>query len=292
MQPGHFESSDIRLVALDLDGTVLAKDGIHQDDVDALHELRRSGVELVVATGRSWAESRYALTTLECDGVMVAASGALMHDAKTGETLERELLGDSLIKDVMVRLLEEGRHVHMLQDHQHAGHDYWMVGSGEVHPVSQWWFDQHEISVNWADSLSDVPDLGNTVRLGMVGIGSELDPVMKDIASSFSEDLHMHHWAAVTESENAGEAIHILEVFRVGVDKWTMLNRIAKSRGITSENILAIGDGLNDIGMLGNAGVGIAMGNAAPEIKAVAHGVTSNIGGGVANVVTELLKSR
>ena len=292
MQPGHFESHDIRLLALDLDGTVLTKDGIHQDDVDALHELRDSGIELVVATGRSWAESKEALIRLECDGVMIAASGALMHDAQSGEILESELLGDVLIEQVMARLLQEGRHVHMLQDHQHAGHDYWMVGSGEVHPVSQWWFDQHEISVQWADSLSDVPELGHTVRLGMVGMGSELEPVMNDIARSFSDQLHMHHWAAVTESENSGEAIHILEVFRLGVDKWTMLDRITQSRGITSKNVLAIGDGLNDIGMLGNAGFGIAMGNAKPEIKAVASGVTSSIGGGVAKVIRELLDSR
>ena len=292
MQPGHFESHDIRLLALDLDGTVLAKDGIHQDDVDALHELRDSGVELVVATGRSWAESKEALIRLECDGVMIAASGALMHDAQSGEILESELLGDALIEQVMARLLQEGRHVHMLQDHQQAGHDYWMVGSGEVHPVSQWWFDQHEISVQWADSLSEVPELGHTVRLGMVGMGSELEPVMNDIARLFSDQLHMHHWAAVTESENSGEAIHILEVFRLGVDKWTMLDRVTQSRGITSKNVLAIGDGLNDIGMLGNAGFGIAMGNAKPEIKAVASGVTSSIGGGVAKVIRELLDSR
>ncbi len=292
MQSRHFESRDIELLALDLDGTVLSKDGIQQVDVDALHEVRRSGVELVVATGRSWSESRVALTRLECEGVMIAASGALMHDARSGEILESELLGDPTVRKIMGRLVQEGRHVHMLQDHQLAGHDYWMVGSGEVHPVSKWWFDQHEISVNWADSLSEVPELGHTVRLGMVGMGSELDSLMKEIATKYSEDVHMHHWAAVTESEETGEAINILEVFRVGVDKWTMLERIAEKRGIPSENILAIGDGLNDIGMLGNAGVGIAMGNASPEIKAIANGVTSAIGGGVAKVIAELLSHR
>ena len=57
-------------------------------------------------------------------------------------------------------------------------------------------------------------------------------------------------------------------------------------------NVVAIGDGLNDIGMLSNAGLGIAMANAKAEIQAVADQVTGPIGGGVADAINGLLSSR
>ncbi|MHC4793279.1 MAG: HAD family hydrolase, partial [Planctomycetota bacterium] len=96
-------------------------------------------------------------------------------------------------------------------------------------------------------------------------------------------------WEAVVESEVAGDRIHLLEAFDPSVDKWTMLDWIARTRGFEREAVVAIGDGLNDVGMVGNAGVGIAMENADPRVVAVADRRTGPPGTGVGDAIRRLL---
>ena len=85
------------LIAIDLDGTLLTRAGVSDADRDAINAARDAGVESVIATGRSWSESLEALRPLEATGPMIAAGGALLHDAATGEAV---LTLEGLSRDV------------------------------------------------------------------------------------------------------------------------------------------------------------------------------------------------
>ncbi len=81
-----------------------------------------------------------------------------------------------------------------------------------------------------------------------------------------------------------------LEVGPAGVTKATGLERLCRRRGIEASDVVAFGDNINDVEMLAWAGLGVAMGNAAPEAKAAAHRVTaSNDEDGIAQVIEQLL---
>ena len=100
----------------------------------------------------------------------------------------------------------------------------------------------------------------------------------------------MLNWPAVTASHLTGDPIHIVELFAPEVDKWTMTTRHCDRHGLDHAHVIAIGDGLNDMGMLKSAAVGIAMGNAEPHVKAVADWTTSsNRDNGFAEAVDRLL---
>ena len=81
-----------RLIAIDLDGTLLGPGGVSDHDRRAIHEARAAGIEVVIATGRAWLESREALEAIGPQGVMVAAGGALLHDASDGRTRDRAVV--------------------------------------------------------------------------------------------------------------------------------------------------------------------------------------------------------
>ena len=106
------------MIVIDLDGTLLDPAGrVPPAHRQAVQRARAAGLEIVVATGRNWPESREALRAIDCDGVMIAAGGALLCSAKGGETLSRRVLPASIVRSLTDCLLRHGHLAHLLQDH-------------------------------------------------------------------------------------------------------------------------------------------------------------------------------
>ena len=282
-------NTDYRMLAVDLDGTLLGREGIAPADILALHQAHEAGIEVVVATGRSWVESEEALKRIGLPGVMVAAGGAMLHDVQTGETLDRFTVEHDVIHAIARPLLSDGHVVHLLQDHHKAGFDYWMVGMGEVDAATKWWLEEHPLTVRYVATMEEVDGLDHTVRVGTVGASAGLAQRAEELSMKLGNRAALQHWAAVVESEVTGSTTHLLEAFHPYVDKWTMLKRILETRDIKPEQVVAVGDGLNDIGMLCGAGVGFAIDGSLPNVIAAADDVTGSLGSGVAHVVKNLL---
>jgi hydroxymethylpyrimidine pyrophosphatase-like HAD family hydrolase len=86
--------------------------------------------------------------------------------------------------------------------------------------------------------------------------------------------------------------VEVLEVFDPAVNKWEGVKLVAERHGITQDQIIAIGDDVNDLPMIEQAGLGVAMGNARPEVLAVAKRVIgSNADEGLAEFLEELVET-
>ena len=282
---------NVRLLAIDLDGTLLTRDGVTEHDRKAIADAREAGIRIVVATGRSWLESGEAFDRIGRDGVMIGAGGALLHDAESGRTLDRCTVEPSVVVEVTTNLRRHGHVVHLLQDPDLAGFDYWMIGWDRLHEASRWWFERHGITARWVSDLSQVSDLQHTVRVGTTADGDHLGEVADELRRDLGDRVVLQAWPAVVAGDTvvSGRTIHLLEAFDAGVDKWTMLQRVAAAHGIRTDEIAAIGDGLNDIGMVGGAGIGIAMGGADERVRAVANRETGLPGIGVGDAIRGLL---
>lgn len=278
-----------RLLAIDLDGTLLEGGGVSDHDREAIHRARRAGCEVVIATGRAWNESRVALDAVGEPGVMIAAGGALLNDSATGRTLDRCVVSAEIVQTVAHRLRDRGHVVHLLQDRSACGFDYWMVGWDRLHEATRWWFDRHDIVARWVGRFDQVDDLAHTVRVGTTADGDDLAPLADEIRSELGDRVVVQAWPAVVEAVSPKRSIHLLEAFDAVVDKWTMLSRLARDRGITPSGIVAIGDGLNDVGMIREAGIGIAMEGADARVLAVADRRTGPPGRGVGDAIHALL---
>lgn len=281
-----------RLLAIDLDGTLLTRDGVSDSDRAAIDRARAVGVEIVVATGRAWSESQEALRDIEATGVMIAAGGALLHDAGSGRTLDRSVVHPEVIESVTRSLRRHGHVVHLLQDAPRAGFDYWMIGSDPVSEATRWWFERHGVDARWVETMDQVESLENTVRVGTTALGSELAHIVEEIRTDLEDRVMLQSWSAVVESEITGGSVHLLEAFDPTVDKWTMLEALARQRGIPNEAVAAIGDGLNDVGMIRGAGIGIAMEGSDERVVAVSDRRTGPLGTGVGEAIDRLLEER
>jgi HAD superfamily hydrolase (TIGR01484 family) len=278
-----------RLLAIDLDGTLLTRDGVSKGDREAIERARDAGIEIVVATGRAWSESLEALRAIDATGVMIAAGGAILHDAKTGQTLERSVVHPEVIESVTQSLRRHGHVVHLLQDAPRAGCDYWMIGRDPVSEATRWWFERHGVKARWVETMDQVDSLENTVRVGTTALGSELANIVDEIREDLGDRVVLQSWSAVVESEISGGSVHLLEAFDPTVDKWTMLSSLARRRGIPIDAVAAIGDGLNDVGMIRGAGVGIAMAGSDERVVAVSNRRTGPLGSGVGDAINRLL---
>ena len=86
--------------------------------------------------------------------------------------------------------------------------------------------------------------------------------------------------------------VEVLEVFDPAVNKWEGILHVARRHGVDPAQIVAIGDDVNDIPMIKNAGLGVAMGNAKPEVQAVAKRVIGkNADEGLAAFLDELVEA-
>ena len=286
------------LFVLDLDGTLLGRDGTVSDvNRQAIAHLRSQQVDVLIATGRTRNETMHLLDAIEYQGALIGAGGAILVDSADGRTIHRHAIDHSLVREAVDTVHAEGHVALVLKDHHATGYDYLLVGSPggdeapRLHPVSQWWMESMDITCRWVDRLEDDPHPGDTLRVSSVGEAHLLEPMTSRMRSTLGSRLHLQQWAAVTSSHATGSDVHILELFARGVDKWPMIEFYCREAGHDPRRVVAIGDGLNDVGMLRSAGLGVAMANAENNVQAVADETTDHHDDdGVATAIHRLVR--
>ncbi len=257
---------------VDLDGTLLNKEGeISERNLRAFKEVREQGIEIIIATGRCYAECSHVMKWLDHAGVSICAGGATLHD-DSGKTIEASHLPFDIVEEVSFSLATNGHRCLLLKDVSESDVHYVLVGEGELHDASKWWFDVHDISYIEVSQLDEDPWKDKTVRAGAVACESMLDPIARHLEAQLGDRATMQHWSAVTSSEATGSVTHLLEVFGKNVSKWSMLETYLNG-SFNKDRVVAIGDGLNDIELLKGAGLSIAMENATDFVKSHAEHV-------------------
>jgi hypothetical protein len=282
-----------RMLALDLDGTFFDSTGVApKANLEAVQRARDAGMLIVVCTGRGLKESKPAIEQLGHFDPMVRANGSLISDPTTGKTLHRAMLEPHLSRPAIEYLQAGGDAVLCLLDPGEVEHDYLIVNPDRVTENTKWWFDYVGARYRGVDAVSE-EDLHHVLRVGIVGPPDRMPPVEAGLMQQFGpENIFVQHFTAVKDPET-GEEVHILEVFASGVSKWSGLVWMAREHGIDPSQIVAIGDHINDLAMIENAGCGIAMANAVDSVHKVARYRTqSNDEAGVAHAIEQILAGR
>lgn len=281
------------LLAIDLDGTLIGPDGRVADaDVEAIRAARRAGIRVTVCTGRGLIESSEALDRIDQLEPVIVAGGAIRACPVHRRTLHRFPMTPVLTRDAVVRLLDAGHAALVFKDGLEIGYDYLVVtGDGlRPDPVTLWWFERMGVQARYAPSLDDDEHPDHTVRVGACAEASVMNGVADRLVTSLGDRFASHCFPAVVGPAHIGGTYHIMELFDPRANKWTALSAMAGELGIASERICAIGDQVNDLPMLANAGLGIAMGNGVPEAIDAADRVTrAQAEHGVAHAVDRIL---
>jgi hypothetical protein len=283
--------SRYQVLVIDLDGTLLSPDGtISAANARAVEDARAAGLEVVIATGRSLVESEHALDAIGHAGLVVTAGGSMLTHVASRRTLVRRTLAHDVVEEVARVVLRHEHKVLLLKDPGAAGYDYLAVGEAELDPASEWWFRTLPVRVEHVDTLEEDPHPHDTVRAGAVAPADELAPIARRLTAALGDRAFLQHWAAVTQTEATGSDTHLLEVFGRDVNKWTTIAAYCAESGIDTGAVAAIGDGVNDVELVREAGLGVAMGNADERVLREADRVTDDYASdGVAKAVRLIL---
>lgn len=285
------------LIVTDLDGTLLDKRGrVSARNRAALKAAHDAGWHVAIATGRTWSESHHAIDCIAEDAYFIGVGGASLHEAGSGRVLSTMTIDAPMVLGLADIIMGEGHRAHLLMDASLAGHDYIFVGTAELDAATKWWLTEHPIkSQDWHAAPGDAHEQlhGRVLRVGTIGAEEELAPLVRMISERWGDQLAVRAWGALTANEVLGSRTHMLEIFARRVDKWSMACVAAQRLGVDPGTIVALGDGLNDLELIGNAPIGVAMANADPRIRAIARAHTAaHDADGVAIAVEALLEGR
>lgn len=262
----------IRLVALDLDDTLLTPAGeISMQSRIVLQRVRDMGIVVTLATGRMFESAVQFARELSLDAPIITYQGALIKTGLTGEVLRSLHIAGEQARAVLRYLEGEPVHVNLyLDDGLHVC---------ELNDVARGYASHVNVGIREAGRLSDLP-LVDAVKIVAIGDPSYIrNHLLLRTQKLFGADL------TVNTSRP-----HFLEIGHMDAKKSAALAFLGSRFGIRREEVLAIGDGQNDLDMIEYAGVGIAMGNADEEVKAVADYITAtNDAEGVAKALRRFI---
>jgi Cof subfamily protein (haloacid dehalogenase superfamily) len=259
-----------KLIALDLDGTTLDPSGHIADRTKrAVAAVQARGIGVVVVTYRAYRSSKPFVRELGLHLPLICVNGALVKDASDDRLLEEYPLPAQAALEAVDYGVAHGHDTCIF-----AGESY--VGSADVIRKYGTGYEHQWVE---CDDLRVPVTKQSTLLVRYFG-NHNFEQARVDL--SHIEAQLVDDWLDKTFE---------LTFMRKGVSKHFALERFAEQRGIDRSDVLAIGDGALDAGMLRWAGHGVAMANAAPETLAAADQITlSNDEHGVAVVLERILE--
>ncbi|RSD25435.1 Cof-type HAD-IIB family hydrolase [Mesobacillus subterraneus] len=242
---------DIKLIALDMDGTLLNEHHeVSEENREAIRKAEEKGVKVVLSTGRSLKTARDYVLSLELSSYLVTVNGGEIW-GPDGKLVEKNPVATE--------------------------HIQWMYDLSKEHKAKFWAISSQN---NWNNSMPD--DILSEEWLKF-GFHIEEDEIRESVLQELKDK-------GLFEISNS--SLKNIEVNAIGINKAKGLEKVCARLGISMGNVMSVGDSLNDIAMITEAGLGIAMGNAQQAVKEAADDVTgTNTESGVAQAINKWVLS-
>jgi Cof subfamily protein (haloacid dehalogenase superfamily) len=265
------KNTDIRFLLADVDGTLVTQDKILTDRaVEAVRKLGEAQIGFAITSGRPPRGMSMLIDPLNLQTPIAAFNGGVVVD-RSMAVLEQQILPAELVVP-----LSDLMHSFDLSVWVYRGADWYVPDLKGAHVDREAWTVKFEPIL--MGSIDDITD--NVAKL--VGVSDDHDAVAKA-----SDAAHAQFGSRVTAEASQP---YYLDVTHPDANKGWVCKYLAKSFGISVEQIATIGDMPNDTLMFADSGLSIAMGNAEPDVQAKADKVTaSNEDEGFAKAVEEFI---
>lgn len=283
----------IRLLALDLDGTLLNGHGqISDRNRTAIDSARANGVHVALVTGRRFRDSRPLALELGLDVPLISHNGALTKHAETLQTVSVLPLPLKAAQQALQVGRTAGADALLHDDHESLGvliYDHLSGANAAVHKYIAWARRIHgeeegKRAVQQVNSLEDYLD-HDPIQIAFSGSCSKMD--------ALEEILHaeMGSTVKILGTKYTEQDFTLIDVINPTASKGAGVAATAAELGVSPNEIMAIGDNYNDLEMLLFAGTGVVMANAPLSLREIAglHPTASNSEDGVALAIEQFI---
>jgi hypothetical protein len=268
-----------RLLVLDVDGTILDKEGnISAEDAEALARVRQSGIQISLSTGRVVQACLKIIERLSLDGYHMFFDGAVVSKASDNS----EIYVQPINREVVKRAVEFARRHDIYLELFSASH-YFVERESWASEIRRSFFGIEATVVDF----TDLWQRERIVKAQLIASSPQEAVKAEKFYRHFDDSLRFS-WAKTP----AYPSIDFINVIAPEVSKGKALEALASHLRVSLDEVMAVGDGTNDIPLLTSAGLAVAMGDAPDEVKAVADYITLDIDhNGLAAAIEKFLLS-
>ncbi|KQL53964.1 hydrolase Cof [Heyndrickxia shackletonii] len=241
---------NMRAIFIDMDGTLLnTANNISRRNMEAIYRLINQGVMVFLATGRHYEVTAPYHQEIGLRTPMICLNGAAIYNAETGRAIQMKT----------VRLNEERFH------HLTAENPCNVI----IHTANGLYCKETNEEIDYWTKVGKIPpryvgDLRKANYQDVLKYSIRTGAPSPELSDLFKKEAEVINWSDG------------FEMVAPYVSKWSAIKSLLPAFRISPNEVVAIGDGPNDIEMLRNVGTGVAMGNASKEVKAVADFVTGH----------------
>ncbi len=287
-----------KMIAIDLDGTLLNSYGqVSEKNKELLNKAMQKDINIVIASGRSTNSVKNIANELGVNSYIICGNGSLIYDLKKDEIIYDKFIDKKKVLQI-IKICEANSIYYNIYTES-------MVIAKTLHNNVLFY---HQENAGKADSkktkINIVQDIYKYVEemenqnILKITISDNDNVIFNGIIKKLREikDIdvldvaHMSRKIIKYGTEEISLEYYYTEITNQNVDKWYAIEYLIDKLGIKKEEVMTIGDNVNDKIMIENAGLGVAMGNSAPYIKEVADVVVSdNNQDGVAEAIEKVL---
>ena len=276
-------TNSIRLLALDIDGTLLNPQfKISEDDLFALRRAQAAGIEIVLVTGRRHTFALPIAQQLGFDLWLISSNGAVTRSL-AGETFHRDLMPREVCRE-LVGAMQEFRGNTVLTFDKETKGAIVLEYLDDLSASIRRWLEKNMAYIEFVIPIENALTV-DPVQSMFCGSMERMSHALRALGASGLDNRVM-----VLRTEYPARDLSMIDVLNTGCSKGHALERWAAHRGFRRDQVMAIGDNHNDVEMLEFAGYPVIMGNACEELRGRGWSVTlGNDQCGVAAALAEVI---
>jgi len=276
-------TNSIRLLALDIDGTLLNPQfKISEDDLFALRRAQAAGIEIVLVTGRRHTFALPIAQQLGFDLWLISSNGAVTRSL-AGETFHRDLMPREVCRELVAAMQEFRGNTVLTFDKETKGAIV-LEHLSDLSASIRRWLEKNMAYIEFVIPIENALTV-DPVQSMFCGSMERMSHALRTLEASGLDNR-----VTVLRTEYPARDLSMIDVLNTGCSKGHALERWAAHRGFRRDQVMAIGDNHNDVEMLEFAGHPVIMGNACEELRGRGWSVTlGNDQCGVAAALAEVI---
>lgn len=287
-----------KLIAIDIDGTLLNSYGqVSDENKNAINMVLQKNIEVVLASGRMPKAMISIANEINANKYIISGNGALVYDIQNDEVIYSNYMSKEKVLEI-INICEKNNVFYNLYTSDTIitkALNYNVLYYNSENKKNG---EERKISINIVNDIYTYVQEYNNDDFLKFTICDENQIVFRSVMNKLKEiknvdvlDIsHMSRKIIDYGSEEYEISYFYTEISNRNVNKWEAIKKLISKIGIKKEEVIAIGDNINDKDMIENAGLGIAIGNGCPELQEIANEtVASNNENGVSEAINKYI---
>ncbi len=273
-----------KLMAIDLDGTLLNSFGeVSEETKKALKKAKEQGTEIVLASGRPISSTESLAIELGVDNYLISGNGAAVYDIKNQKILYDRFLTKEQVLNI-AKMCEENSFFYNVYTEDEVIASSLNYNVLFYHKENIKKIEEKRTHINVVQNIAEYIEQSGKEKFLKITVCDEsqfiFNSIMKRLKAIDGIDVLEVAYMSKKKIKSGTEDIDIqyyyTEITNENVNKWTAIEFLLEKLNIAKEEVIAIGDNVNDKEMIEEAGLGVVMGNSNPKMKEIADKIVAD----------------